>query len=212
MPGCEASELRDRTAFIHVTQWDAESVGIFGYGSLLAEPGPDIGRHIIDRISQRSPWPIEYARSSCGRGGAPTLVLHSSGGFVTGEILVLDIKDDQLNDAREWLRAREGWPPPSRIKVTALGGLRSVLCADLAANIPVPKLTADHLADLAIKSVALAEDVERNGIRYLADNIERQIVTPLTDAYIDAVLRKTGARDLREAEKILVARRTRARG
>jgi cation transport regulator ChaC len=196
-----------------MTQWDAENVGIFGYGSLLTEPGPDIGRHIIDRIPQRSPWPIEYARSSRGRGGGPTLVLHPSGGFVTGEILALDIKDDQLDSAREWLLVREGRPSQSRIKVMELGGLRNVLYADLIANIPDSQLTADHLADLAITSVASAQDVKRNGIRYLADNVERRIVTPLTDAYIDAVLRKTEARDLREAEKILIgARRLRASG
>jgi len=195
-----------------MTQWDAENVGIFGYGSLLAEPGPDIGGHIIGRIPQRTPWPIEYARSSRGRGGAPTLVLHPSGGFVSGEILALDIKDDQLDAVREWLRSREGRPALSRIKVMALAGLRSVLYADLVANIPDLQLTADHLADLAIASVACAQDVERNGIRYLADNVERRIVTPLTDAYIDAVLQKTSARDLTEAEKILRARRFRESG
>ena len=91
----------------------------------------------------------------------------------------------------------------------AIAGFRSVLYTDLVANITDSQLTADHLADLAIESVASAKDVERNGIRYLADNVRRQIITPLTDAYINAVLRKTGARDLGEAEKLLSARRVR---
>lgn len=187
-----------------MTEQDAGSVGIFGYGSLLTEPGPDIGPHIVERVAQLSPWPIEYARSSRGRGGAPTLVLHPSGGFVTGEILVLDVKIDQLDAVRAWLQVRERTPAPSSIKVTALGGFRTVLYADLAANIPDAKRTADYLADLAICSVAHVDEVSRNGIRYLADNVKRQIVTPLTDPYIDAVLRKTGARDLRQAEQMLV--------
>ena len=42
----------------------------------------------------------------------------------------------------------------------------------------------------------------RNGIRYLAQNIEHGIVTPLTYAYRDAILRRTGAAGLTEAEAI----------
>ena len=39
----------------------------------------------------------------------------------------------------------------------------------------------------------------RNAIRYLAQNIEQGIVTPLTYAYRDAILRRTGTTDLTEA-------------
>ena len=42
----------------------------------------------------------------------------------------------------------------------------------------------------------------RNAIRYLAQNIEQGIVTPLTYAYRDAILRRTGAADLTEAEVV----------
>jgi hypothetical protein len=43
----------------------------------------------------------------------------------------------------------------------------------------------------------------RNAIRYLAQNIGQGIVTPLTYAYRDAILRLTGAVDLKAAEKIV---------
>jgi hypothetical protein len=82
-----------------------------------------------------------------------------------------------------------------------LDGLRCVFYVDLAANIPVSKLTAEHLAELAIASAALAGD--KNGIRYLADNIDHGVITPLTDAYCSEVLRKTGAGDLRSAERLV---------
>ncbi len=59
--------------------WDADNIGIFGYGSLLTDPGPDLGPHIVDRITQESPWPVEYARRSESRGGSATLVRHPKG-------------------------------------------------------------------------------------------------------------------------------------
>jgi len=40
----------------------------------------------------------------------------------------------------------------------------------------------------------------RNAICYLAQNIEQGVVTPLTYAYRDAILRGTGAADLTKAE------------
>ncbi len=69
---------------------------------------------------------------------------------------------------------------------------------ELPTSILGEKLEPDRLADLAIESVAPAGD--RNGIKYLADNIAKGIRTPLTLSYRDAILRKTGASDLIEAE------------
>ena len=45
----------------------------------------------------------------------------------------------------------------------------------------------------------------RNGIRYLAQNIEQDIVTPQTCPYGDAILRRTGAPDLMEAEVVALS-------
>ena len=184
-------------------RYGEDSIGVFGYGSLLTDPGKDIGDHEIARITQLSPWRIEYARCSRGRSGAPTLVIHDKGQPVAGAILVLDLRSDPKGEklllVREWVRKRECEPPLERIKVMALAGLSNVVYVDLSSNIPDDKLNADYLAGLAIKSVV--PEPERNGIRYLADNIARNIDTPLTDAYRAAILRLTGAKDLAEAEQ-----------
>ena len=60
-----------------------------------------------------------------------------------------------------------------------------------------------RLHRFAIDSVSLKP--ERNGIAYLARNIELGIVTPLTYAYRDAILRLTSSGDLDEAEKKVLA-------
>jgi uncharacterized protein (DUF2237 family) len=40
-------------------------------------------------------------------------------------------------------------------------------------------------------------------LRYLAQNLEQGFVTPLTFAYRDAILRLTGAADLKGAEEVI---------
>lgn len=48
------------------------TVGILAYGSLIEEPGKEIEPRIIRRINDiETPFPIEFARSSKSRGGAP---------------------------------------------------------------------------------------------------------------------------------------------
>lgn len=78
----------------------AQRVGILAYGSLLNDPGTELLPHVIDRIPVKTPWPVEYARSSESRGGGPTLVIHTSGAPVNGAVLVLDITTDDINSAR----------------------------------------------------------------------------------------------------------------
>lgn len=125
----------------HPPQWTADNIGVLGYGSLLSDPGNDIRPHVIHRIPWVTPWPIEYARTSKGRGGAPTLVIHPSGQPVTGAILVLDLNVPHLATVGEWLWIRENKPPRSRIKVMAAAGLLNVVYVHLKANIPDEKLT-----------------------------------------------------------------------
>lgn len=177
--------------------WNEDNIGIFAYGSLLTDPGGEIGPHVIDRIQCESPWPVEYARRSDSRGGAPTLVIHSKGSKVKGAILVLNLKRNEEARVCEWLRVREGRTSRGNIKSMELNGLKLVLYADLPATIPDEELTPEYLADCAIASVPSLLD--RNGIAYLADNIAKGIGTPLTDAYSSAILRKTRSADLREA-------------
>jgi hypothetical protein len=175
------------------------SVGIFGYGSLLSDPGDDIGPHIVERVPHLSPWKIEYARRSDGRGRGPTLVIHKAGGAVNGQILVLDVGASRLAEVREWLWQRENKPKRRCIKEMHLAGIEHVLYCDIESNICDSNLNADALARFAIDSVSLKP--ERSGIAYLARNIELGIVTPLTYAYRDAILRLTSSGDLDEAEK-----------
>ena len=178
------------------------NLAIFAYGSLLSDPGEKILPHIIARIPFPSPWPIEYARRAKLRGDGPTLVLHKTGGIVQGRLLVLDIHDNRLDELRELLWEREGRPPRQRLKQMACGDFGSVLYCDLAATLRDEEIIPESLAEFAIESVG--QSPARNAIRYLAQNIEQGVITPLTHAYRDAILRRTGAVDLTQAEDVVL--------
>ena len=183
-----------------------DSLAIFAYGSLLSDPGEKIAAHVIARIPHRSPWPIEYARRAKLRGDGPTLVIHRAGGSVQGQLLVLDIQVSALDQLREWLWEREGKPAPERIRGMECGGFGCVLYCDLESTLRDEELNPKSLAAFAIESVRRSP--ERNAIKYLAQNIGQGIITPLTYAYRDAILRATGAVDLRQAEEIALDSQT----
>ena len=182
-----------------------DNIGIYGYGSLLKDAGEKIEPRVIGRIPISSPWPIEYARRSNLWGDGPTLVLHQTGGKVEGQILVLSVQSDALSHVREWLREREGNPPLAWIKEMELGGFNRVLYCDLEPTLSEADIKPDSLARFAIESVRIKPD--KNGIRYLRQNIERNLITPLTYVYRDAILRLSGTKDLLEAEKVLLERK-----
>jgi hypothetical protein len=175
------------------------NLAIFAYGSLLSDPGEKLAPHIVARITQPSPWPIEYARRAKLRGNGPTLVIHRSGGIVQGQLLVLDVSLDRINEAEEWLWAREGKPPRDGIRRMEWDGYGQVLYCDLESTLAEADLNPQSLARFAIESVR--QQPERNAIKYLADNIEQGVITPLTYAYRDAILSITGAANLRQAEQ-----------
>lgn len=77
------------------------NLAIYAYGSLLSDPGEKVAPHIVGRIPQPSPWPIEYARRAKLRGDGPTLVMHKSGAVVRGQLLVLDIEQSGLAQLTE---------------------------------------------------------------------------------------------------------------
>jgi hypothetical protein len=183
------------------------AVGILSFGSLIDEPGQEIGPRVIDRWSvERTPFKVEFARASRTRGGAPTLVPVRAGGApLAATILVLDV-DEQ--EARVLLHRREGHredaPPAPRdgaaswIGSVEWPGLDACLYTHLKPNIE--PLTAERLADLAIRSVATPAGEQRaDGISYLAGALERGVVTPLSAAYEAEILRRTATRTLREA-------------
>lgn len=174
------------------------NLAIFAYGSLLSDPGQKILPHIIARLPYPSPWPIEYARRAKLRGYGPTLVIHPAGGTVTGKLLILGIQMSALDELQGWLWEREGKPPCGRIKRMKCNGFGCVLYCDLEPTLNDEELNPDSLAAFAMESVR--QSPGRNAITYLAQNIEQGVVTPLTYAYRRAILRMTGAIDLRQAE------------
>ena len=115
---------------------------------------------------------------------------------------MLDIQKSALGELMEWLWEREGEPPRDRLKQVECGGFGCVLYCDLESNLSDEEINAESLAQFAIESVRKIP--MRNAIGYLAQNIEQGIITPLTYAYRDAILRRTGAVDLTEAEKIIL--------
>lgn len=205
------------------------SIGILAYGSLLADPGGEIDAATVGRISVETPFPIEYARSSTGRDGAPTLVLvpEDHGTPVQAQILLIrfDMRADKVRDRLyrreinrvgdlnvqydEEAQKRKGDPVLVRI-VEGLGGVPQVFYTYLEPNIDLVLDTdrsitekARHLANLAIQSVtAETYTEERDGIQYLADAIQHGIETPLTGPYRAAVLSRVGdAPDLKTARQ-----------
>ena len=189
----------------------AGSVGILAFGSLIDSSGTEIETAIIGRKKNvRTPFAVEFARTSNKRGGAPTLVpVRQGGSSVPAQILVLNISEQEAKDRlwrREIDRVGEGGhyrehpsPGPNTLIIDEyndLAGIATVLAARFAATIE--PLTAEHLAELAIASARI-ERTGRDGITYLIAANRNGIITPLSPAYEHEILRRTQARDLPEA-------------
>ena len=194
------------------------TIGILAYGSLIPNPGAEIGPVTVRRIGGvETPFRVEFSRSSRVRDGAPTLVPVTRGGArVTGVVLVLH---DSVNEtaAQDMLYRRERnrvgsddryadvdpANPDSAFlgRLDGFAGLDVVFHAALRANIEEP--TPELLARLAIASTeAPSGAVDRDGIRYLMDAMQSGIVTPLMPEYEKEILHQTGGRDLEEARAL----------
>jgi cation transport regulator ChaC len=187
------------------------SIGILAYGSLISRPGAEIEPHIIYRKKRvRTPFCVEFARSSGKRGGAATLVPVSRGGAqVLAQILVLDLNEEDAKDClwrREINKVSEGGhyrhpknPGPNTLIIDQYKNLAEidlVLSARFPATIPTP--TSERLAELAINSVRISGR-DRDGITYLLEAKRDGIITPLSAAYEQEILRRTQAIDLAQA-------------
>jgi hypothetical protein len=82
------------------------SIGILAYGSLITDPGNEIGPLIARRIATKTPFGVEYCRLSQGRGGGPTVVPPPLGKSVNAEILVMK-QQVSLAQAKDLLWRRE---------------------------------------------------------------------------------------------------------
>jgi cation transport regulator ChaC len=80
-------------------------LGILAFGSLIDRPGWEIEEAIGARKSGiRTPFRIEFARTSRTRAGAPTLVPVDAGGSpVLANIFVVDLSEQEAKD-RLWRR------------------------------------------------------------------------------------------------------------
>ena len=83
-------------------------IAIVAFGSLIEDPGDEICPLLTDRINGvRTPFSIEFARSSSTRDGAPTLIPVDVGSApVNAVLLVLDAAID-LGEAKSLLWRRE---------------------------------------------------------------------------------------------------------
>ena len=197
------------------------TIGILAYGSLIPNPGAEIGAVISRRIAGvRTPFRIEFSRSSRVRDGAPTLVPVERGGArVSGVVLVLhdSVTETAAQDMlyrRERNRVGSGdiYADVDRTNIDSaflgrldrFAGLDVVFHAALRANIDEP--TPEMLARLAIASAAAPSGaVARDGISYLKAAKQSGIVTPLMAEYEREILRQTGGRSLEKA--LAIARR-----
>ena len=178
------------------------TVGILAYGSLLENPGAEIEKAMVHEVNGlKTPFSVEFARSSTKRGGAPTLVPIDSGGEVNARIFVVNLTEAE---AANCLYRRERnevgnkeivYNEPKKIttntvqvkRLADFGGVGTVLYTHIAANID--PVTAEMLAELAICS-AKAQHDDRDGITYLIDAMRNGVETPLTQAYAAEIMRQ----------------------
>lgn len=186
-------------------------IGILAYGSLLSDPGEEISACQVEIIEDvETPFPVEFARSSSSRGGAPTLIPVENGGAkVRGHIILIDASAEEATNMlyrREIHQVGSGKtykePKPEQTKSVRVKilphfyGVETVLYTDLSSNIAT--ITAETLARLATESVARAE-MGKDGITYLIAAKAHGIRTALSDAYEKEILRMTGATSLEAA-------------
>jgi hypothetical protein len=204
--------------------------GVLAYGALLAEPGPELAAFIEQRTPVRTPFPVEYMRSSATRAGAPVLVPvpEGYGATVPAEVWTLSPEVDRTL-AETLLYRREldlpGEPyvlySPEAAAGDGLGiealedfaDLPVVLYAAPMPNLPevippdVPMSDkAAFLARHAIASVTRETHAAgHDGIAGLAAALAQGAVTALTRPYCDAVLALTSAGDLAAARERALA-------
>lgn len=191
------------------------TIGILAYGSLISNPGEELAAVIRGRVAEvKTPFKVEFSRTSRVRDGAPTLVpVLERGRHVRGVLLVLDERTSEAA-ARDMLYRRErnrvgtgdtyagmdATDPDAAVvnRLEAFGGMDVVLHAALRPNIEKP--TPERLAELALESVrAPAGLLRRDGIHYLLRAKDDGIRTPLMPEYEREILRRTKTRSLAEA-------------
>ena len=126
----------------------AETVGILAYGSLIGDPGPEIEPYITRRISCRTPFNVEFARTSRTRKGGPTLVPYDDGSVVAAQILMVSYPSKRrltgfIAGKRVRSNSNISYVPPKTItpntvvveSLRSFEGIETVLYTKIGANI-----------------------------------------------------------------------------
>lgn len=188
-------------------------LGILAFGSLIRDPGA-LAPYIVATRIVTTPFPVEFARSSRSRGGAPTLVpVDGRGSRVQARVFELrpGISRAQAQTLL-WQReihqhdrsatyARPQHPGVNSVVVDALepfDGLACALYTRIQANLATA--TPDELARRALASVR-AMRTAGDAISYLIEAIADGIVTPKSDAYRACVLTLSGQTSLEAARE-----------
>jgi hypothetical protein len=191
-----------------------QKIGILAFGSLIDDPGEELQSFIVERKGGViTPFNIEYGRKSSKRGNAPTLIPVSNGGQKVEATLLILKEGLTLDEVKDMLYRREtnnvgtnriytirNQPNPNQLVIqehTDLNDVQIYLTANYGCNLK--EITPDILADLAIQSFN-SKEVERgrDGISYLNNNINNKIITPLTEGFRSAILKKMMANNLEE--------------
>lgn len=194
-----------------LTDRNCRLVGILAYGSLIVDPGVEIEPLISRRIETLTPFPVEFARFSVARGGAPTVVPYESGKRVSAAVLVFE-DGVAFDEARDLLWRREtrnegsarkyrDSAQPNAVIVRDLPGfcdLEHVLYTDFNPEGKFAEPDPASLAGAAIASVGRAAP-GRDGISYLIGLLNAGIETTHTAGYVAAILSRIGASDLEGA-------------
>jgi hypothetical protein len=192
-------------------------IGIFGFGSLIADPGEELAAATIAKVQAETPFAIEYGHSSTHtRAGAPTLVPVTTGGAKANAIIFV-LKDSitepeaanilyrrevrQIGSGKTYKRPAN--PGPNNVLVETcsnVAGVGKVLYTDFSDSGKLVNPTAKQLAELAIGSARSREVPDgMDGISYLMAAKKAGIITPLTADYEKEILRQTGTSSLEAA-------------
>ena len=211
-------------------------IGILAYGSLITEPGCEI-EDVLDHVIRdvQTPFPVEYARKSSTRAGAPTLVPVPAGCGAPVKAVILVLKkytrrqmaqnflyrreihkegdkkvlyDDQVQRQKQDALVIESIYNQFGLSVIYYTALKPNFTEILDANCTREE-KAELLAQAAIGSVTQKTYAKGlDGIQYLADNIAVGVVTALTEAYAQALLKKAGnAANLDQARRFIAQER-----
>jgi len=190
-------------------------IGVLAYGSLITDPGEELAAVIVgEKRDVLTPFPVEFARSSQQRSGAPTLTPVASGGrAVRAIIFEVGVSEDEAIDIvyrREINAVFSGRkyvePGPNKtnavrlVRFAKFEGFDVVISTHMSPNIE--HLSADVLAGLAIASAGALRD-GRDGISYLLNAKACGIETALSSAYEQEILERTGTTSLADALSVI---------